>query len=334
MHFDGIAPFAGTVEYANQDGQPIVVGMLQVRVPNEGDGWTLTVEELERYFENCAPVAFPPEHSSEESADFFELSEQPTSSFARDYLGIYLDSAAALGRRTAQMHLALASPADDPAFSPEPTTIDDVQSLVTDMRKHAARVFDALKGNVSQLPDDLIEIAGLVLARRRQIVEGFGRLDHRPIRALRTRIHGNYALGQVLRVKSDYIIFDFDGEPARSLSEKRAKQSPLKDVAGMLRSFSYGTYVTLMNYTARRPEDLAKLMPWARLWEKSTAGAFLGAYRETAGRAEYLPDNPGDFRQLLRAYLLDKALSELLYEMNNRPAWIRIPLQGILSLPV
>ena len=334
MHFDGIAPFAGTVEYANQDGKPIVVGMLQVRVPNEGDGWTLTVEELERYFENCAPVAFPPEHVSEEAADFFDLSEQPTSFFARDHVGIYLDSAAALGRRTAQMHLALASPADDPAFSPEPTTIDDLQSLVGDMRKDAARVFDVLKGNVSQLPDDLVEIAGLVLGRRRQIVESFGRLDHREIRALRTRIHGNYALGQVLRVKSDYIIADFDGEPVRSLSERRAKQSPLKDVAGMLRSFSYGAYVTLMNYTARRPEDLARLLPWARLWERSVAGAFLRAYRETAAGAAYLPADPGDFRQLLRAYLADKVLSELLYELNNRPAWVRIPLEGILSLPV
>ncbi|HMJ63061.1 MAG TPA: alpha-glucosidase C-terminal domain-containing protein, partial [Bryobacteraceae bacterium] len=334
MHFDGIAPFAGTVEYANQDGQAIVVGMLQVRVPNEGDGWTLTVEELERYFENCAPVAFPPGHASEDAADFFDLSEQPISPFARDHVGIYLDSAAALGRRTAQMHLALASPADDPAFAPEPTTADDLQSLVTDMRKRAAGVFDVLKGNVSQLPDDLVEIAGLVLARRRQMVESFGRLEHRQIRPLRTRIHGNYALGQVLRVKSDYIIADFDGEPARSLSERRAKQSPLKDVAGMLRSFSYAAYVTLMNYTARRPEDLARLMPWARLWERSTAGAFLRAYRDTAGAAEYLPADPGDFRQVLRAYLLDKALAELLYELNNRPAWVRIPLEGILSLPV
>src|SRR5205807_1217973 len=152
-------------------------------------------EELERYFENCAPIAFPPEHAYEDAADFFDLSEQPISSFARDHVGIYLDSAAALGRRTAQMHLALASPADDPAFAPEPTTVDDLESLVTDVRKRAAGVFDVLKGNVSQLPDDLVEIAGLVLARRRQIVESFGRLEHRQIRPLRTRIHGNYALG-------------------------------------------------------------------------------------------------------------------------------------------
>jgi maltose alpha-D-glucosyltransferase / alpha-amylase len=333
-HFDGIAPFAGTVEYANQDGQPTVVGMLQVRVPNEGDGWTWTIEELERYFENCAPLAFPAEQASGEAVDFFELSEQPTPAFARDHVGIYLDSAAALGRRTAQMHLALAAPADDPAFSPESVGIDDLRSLAMEMRKHAAQAFDVLKGSVSQLPDDLVEVAGLVLARRRQVVESFGRLDNRQMRALRTRIHGNYALGQVLRVKSDYVIVDFDGEPVRPLSERRAKQSPLKDVAGMLRSFSYAAHVTLMNYTARRPEDLARLGPWARLWERSAAGAFFRAYRETAGGASYPPADPADFRQLLRAHLVDKVLSELLYELNNRPAWVRIPLEGILSLPV
>jgi maltose alpha-D-glucosyltransferase / alpha-amylase len=308
--------------------------MLQARVPNEGDGWTWTIEELERYFENCAPLAFPAEQASGETADFFELSEQPTSTFARDHVGIYLDSAAALGRRTAQMHLALAAPADDPAFSPESIGIDDLRSLAMEMRKQAARAFDVLKGSVSQLADDLVEVAGLVLARRRQVVESFGQLDNRQMRALRTRIHGNYSLAQVLRVKSDYIIVDFDGEPARPLSERRAKQSPLKDVAGMLRSFSYAAHVTLMNYTARRPEDLARLGPWARLWERSAAGAFLRAYRETAGGAAYPPADPADFRQLLRAYLADRVLSELLFELNNRPAWVRIPLEGILSLPV
>ena len=154
------------------------------------------------------------------------------------------------------------------------------------------------------------------------------------MRALRTRIHGNYYLGQVLRVKTDYVIVDFKGEPGRSLNELRAKHSPLKDVAGMLRSFSYGAYATLLNYTTRRPEDLTRLISWARLWERSAAGAFLRAYRETAGDAEYLPSDPDDFRLLLGAYLLDKALYELLYELNNRPAWVRIPMEGILSLPL
>ncbi|HEY3937694.1 MAG TPA: maltose alpha-D-glucosyltransferase [Bryobacteraceae bacterium] len=332
--FDGIAPFAGSLEYVREDAETATLGLLQVLVNNEGDGWTWTVEELERYYENCAPLKFPWQHPPQETANFLELSEQSTPELARDHVGIYLDSAATLGRRTAQMHLALASPTNDPAFAPEPTTADDLRSLTTRLREHATRVFDVLKESVSQLPDDAVEAAGLVLGRRRQILDSFKRLDGRRIGALRTRIHGNYYLGQVLRVKTDYLILDFAGEPARSLAERRAKQSPLKDVAGMLRSFSYGAYATLMNYTTRRPEDLASLIPWARLWERSVAGVFLRAYRETSGNAGHLPGDPDDFRQLLEAYLLDKALYELLYELSNRPAWVRIPLEGILALPL
>jgi maltose alpha-D-glucosyltransferase / alpha-amylase len=333
VHFDGIAPFAGSIEYVLDGAEPGSLAVLQLSIPNEGDGWTWTVEELERYYETCASLTFPRQDAPKEESDFFELSE-PTAALARDHVGIYLDSAATLGRRTAQMHLALASVTDDPAFSPEPTTPEDLALLVVELREQATRAFDLLKEQVSRLPDDLIEVAGLVLSRRRQILETFRRLDERRIRAVRTRIHGNYYLGQVLRAKTNYIILDFEGEPSRPLVQRRAKQSPLKDVAGMLRSFSYGVYATLMNYTARRPEDLASLIPWARLWERSTAAAFLRAYQETAGKADYLPSDAEDLRQLLKAYLLDKALYELVYELNNRPAWVRIPLEGILSLPL
>jgi maltose alpha-D-glucosyltransferase / alpha-amylase len=334
VHFEGTPPFAGSIQYSADGGERAAWGMLQGFVGNEGDGWTWTVEELERYYETCAPLEFPRQDAPKQEGDFFELSEQPTPALARDHIGIYLDSAATLGRRTAEMHLALASPADDSDFSPEQTTPQDLTSLVLELREQATRAFDLLKEQVSRLPDDLIEVAGLVLSRRRQILESFRRLDERRIQAVRTRIHGNYYLGQVLRSKTNYIILDFEGEPFRPLAQRRAKQSPLKDVAGMLRSFSYGAYATLMNYTARRPEDLASLIPWARLWERSTAAAFLRAYRETAGEADYLPSDPDDFRQLLKAFLLDKALYELVYELNNRPAWVRIPLEGILSLPV
>ena len=146
------------------------------------------------------------------------------------------------------------------------------------------------------------------------------------------RIHGDYHLGQVLRVKSDYVILDFEGEPARPLEERRSKQSALKDVAGMLRSFSYAAQATLMNWTSRRGEDVARLEPWARLWERSVSAAFLRGYREAARGALFLPSRVSDFRKLLAAFRLSKALYEILYELNNRPAWIRIPLSGVLSL--
>jgi maltose alpha-D-glucosyltransferase/alpha-amylase len=133
-------------------------------------------------------------------------------------------------------------------------------------------------------------------------------------------------------VKTDFVILDFEGEPARPLAERRAKLSPLRDVAGMLRSLNYAAYAGLIAHSARRPEDWESLEPWARLWERAMGAEFLRAYRQTAQGAGFLPSSEGNFRTLLAIFLLNKALYELSYELNNRPAWVRIPLTGILSL--
>jgi maltose alpha-D-glucosyltransferase / alpha-amylase len=332
--FDRIPPFAGSIELEQGAGtEPTTLAMLQGLVANEGDGWKWTVEELDRYFETCAPLRFP-EHASAELGDPLELSGHPATQVARDYLGIYLDAASTLGRRTAELHLALAAPSDDPAFAPQPVTPEDFQGVLLDFHQHASRVLDVLKERVSYLPDEVVEIAAAVLSRRRRILEHFEALKSNGFRTQRTRIHGDYHLGQVLRVKTDFVILDFEGEPARSLAYRRAKQCPLKDVAGMLRSFSYAAYASLTNYTARHPEDVARLEPWAQLWERSAAAAFLRAYRETAQGAEFLPADSSDFQKLLDLFVLDKALYEVFYELNARPAWVRIPLMGIMSLPL
>lgn len=332
-NFNRIPPFAGSIEYAAADSEPSILAMLQGLVANEGDGWKWTLEELERYFETCAPITFP-ENITDELRNPVELSEKPTSKLARDHVGIYLDSAATLGRRTAELHLALASATDDPAFAPEPLTEKNVETLLMDLRQRASGVFDLLKERVSFMPDDVIEIAAAVLSKRSRILDHFGGLRWDNLRTQRTRIHGDYHLGQVLKVKTDFVILDFEGEPARPLEYRRAKHCPLKDVAGMLRSFSYAAYASLINYTTRHSEDFARLEPWARLWQHSAAAEFLRAYRDTARGSEFLPPNGADFGKLLDAFLLDKALYEMLYEMNSRPAWLRIPLMGILSLHV
>jgi 1,4-alpha-glucan branching enzyme len=149
---------------------------------------------------------------------------------------------------------------------------------------------------------------------------------------MKTRVHGDYHLGQVLRADDDYVILDFEGEPARSVEERREKQSPLKDVVGMLRSFDYAAYAALFEYCKSRPEDFDQLEPWARLWQTWTSAAFWREYRAVSGKAPYLPDDPAALNLLLEAYTLDKVLYELLYELNNRPDWVGIPLQGIESL--
>jgi len=331
VHFDRVPPYAGALEYVN-GAEPATLGLLETLVENEGDAWRWTIEEIERYFELCAPHDFPADAAAELETPV-EFAEQPLSSFARDHVGLYLEAAATLGRRTGELHRALAAPTDDPGFAPEPFTAGDVNSLYTDLRAHAIHVFDALKENVSRLPDDTVEPAALVLGRRREILARLRTpLTGDSLHGLRIRIHGDFHLGQVLRSKTDFVILDFEGEPARPLRERRAKQSPLKDVAGMLRSFSYGGYATLLNWTARHGEPFERLEPWARLWERSASIEFLRGYREATAGAGFLPADPRDIRRLLDAFRLNKALYEVTYELDNRPAWVRIPLLGIILM--
>jgi maltose alpha-D-glucosyltransferase/alpha-amylase len=314
-HFDRIPAFMGSIEYRTESGETSAVAMAQNLVANEGDGWRWTTEELERYYESAARLPMPPD-----------------AAVARDHVGAYLEAAGVLGRRTAELHLALASASADPAFAPEQMNAKDVDAMTAQMREQAASAFDLLKGNLVLLPDEILEMAGVALGRRRLIVDHLYLPAQEHNYGKRIRTHGDYHLGQVLRTRNDFAILDFEGEPARPLALRRAKYSPLKDVAGMLRSFSYAANATLMTFTTRHPEDFASLEPWAQLWERTVSGEFLSTYLETARTGDFLPPSEEDFRKLLDACLFEKATYELMYELNNRPTWVRIPLAGILAL--
>jgi maltose alpha-D-glucosyltransferase/alpha-amylase len=314
-HFDQVPAFVGSVEYLREPGEASAVALLQGLVANEGDGWTWATEELERYYENSARSTLPGDAAS-----------------ARDHVGAFLEGAAVLGRRTAELHLTLAAVTDDPAFTPESFGTREIEATTAEMRDEAMNAFDLLKSNLARLPDEILEIAGLALGKRRQILDRLNLPAQDHDYGKRIRTHGDYHLGQVLRARNDFVIIDFEGEPARPLAQRRAKYSPLKDVAGMLRSFSYAANSTLMAYTTRHPEDFASLEPWARLWERTVGAEFLSMYRETAKAGNILPGSEEDFRRLLDACLLEKAAYELRYELNNRPGWVRIPLAGILAL--
>ena len=328
--FNGIPPFGGLMDYVRPDSSAAAVAMLQGLVENQGDGWKWTLEELRRYYEICGSRKLKP--ACQESSSLFDLSETDLPDEAVAHIGIYHDSAVALGKKTAEMHLALASSSSDPDFAPEPFTGDDVGRLADEFSRHAAAVFDVLKGSLARLPDELLEGASLVLSLRRKLLNRFADLRSMDLNCVKTRVHGDYHLGQVLRTGNDYVILDFEGEPGRRIAERRMKQSPLKDVAGMLRSFSYAAYASLLSYAARGPDVSALLEPCAHSWELIVSAAFLRSYRSVADGAPFLPTGRDAFRRLLEAFVLDKALYELRYELNNRPTWIRIPLSGILSL--
>jgi maltose alpha-D-glucosyltransferase/alpha-amylase len=328
-HFPRIAPFLGEITATSLTGESTTTAMLQGLVANQGDGWQWTLDELALFYEAAATCPPP----ADEGAPPTFLSESRIPAEARERAGLYLEAAALLGRRTAEMHLALATETEDPAFRAEPFTTDDLRTDAERIDAQINKTLDALKTGISALKDEAADEAATLLSRRIELFRRAHSITDATPSGQRIRIHGDFHLGQILRAKNDFIFLDFEGEPARSLDERRHKQSPLKDVAGMLRSFSYAASSALDQYVQRRPDSQRTLEPWARMWQNSVCTSFLNAYRQTIGANRSLLPEPQQADALLSAYLLEKALYELLYELNNRPTWVRIPLSGILSLP-
>jgi maltose alpha-D-glucosyltransferase/alpha-amylase len=270
--FPHCVPLAGAVEYATKaGGDPTTLMLLQAYMPNQGDGWAYTLGFLERFLESGGK---------------------------QEGLGAYLSLIQVLGTRTAELHRAFAVPADDPAFNPEPFTAQDMQEWKARVKQEAEATFALLK-------NDLLD------ARKKQrLLERIDACQAPKGPALKTRHHGDYHLGQVLIANNDFLIIDFEGEPGRSLAESRRKRSPLRDVAGMLRSFSYA------RWTASQKDDSALVD-----WEAQARRAFLDAYRVD-------PDQRG----LLALAEIEKLLYELRYELANRPDWIHVPLRGALGV--
>ncbi len=335
-HFPRIAPFLGDIRSVSASGAPSTAAMLQSLVANEGDGWEWTLEELGHYYD--AVATSPPPSDMGHGASFLQQGRRAPE-IAWEYGGLYLDAAALLGRRTAEMHLALATPTTDPAFQAEPFTTEDLLSDNQRISAQIASALDALKRGITHLPDadasgaSIVDDAARLVSRRLDLLSR-ARIesgDGSTAFGQRIRIHGDFHLGQVLRAKNDFVILDFEGEPARPIEVRRRKQTPLKDVAGMLRSFSYAAFAGLDRFSQRRPE-VRNLEPWARLWQNAVSTEFLAGYRQVIQADEHLLPPPAEAQSMLDACLLEKALYELQYELNNRPDWVRIPLAGILAL--
>jgi trehalose synthase-fused probable maltokinase len=239
-------------------------------------------------------------------------------------VGGYVETAERLGRRTAEMHIALASDASDPAFAPEPFTQEDFGAVLTSATAEAQKAFELLETRPALAPE--------LLHERRRVLERLRPGATLQFTSAKIRIHGDYHLGQVLWAEGDFYILDFEGEPAKPLAVRKAKQSPLKDVAGMMRSISYAAHAGLFAYTSTTPDAFAHLSAWAAVWETWITGAFLRGYFTTLDHALFVPANPAQRDELLAVFVLEKALYELNYELNHRPDWLRIPIYGIQRL--
>ncbi len=353
--FRNIPPVAGSIEYRpargpNQSGEPATLAILQGYVDNQGDAWRFTLDFLSRYFERVlsrGDLAPPP------TPDPLTIGAAPAGPSApagpagrldlTDLLGLYPSHAGLLGRRTGQLHLALASGIETKAFAPEPFSELYQRSLYQSMRSSTGKTFRFLARRLDALPGEAERAAaGRLLDARDALLARFKPLLDHKIEALRIRCHGDYHLGQVLFTGNDFVIIDFEGEPARPLSERRIKRSPLRDVAGMLRSFDYAVHAALQEQIDRGvfgPEQRPALEPWGHFWYQEASAAFLRGYLDALAAAKRepaliptTPEGEGEIRLLLDVFLLDKAIYELRYELENRPGWVRIPLHGILRL--
>lgn len=330
INFLHIPPFAGAIEYRRQGAEPMIIGLLQGFVPNQGDAWTYTLDAVRGYFERILARRGEIQSVPELPASLLGIEFAAISPLVQELIGgVYFETARLLGKRTGELHLALSSAPEDANFSPEPFSTLYQRSVYQSMRSLARRVLQSLGKNLKGLREGVQKDASAILASEQEILNRLQKILPKKISAMKIRIHGDYHLGQVLFTGKDFVIIDFEGEPARALSERRLKRSPLRDVGGMIRSFHYAAHGALFLDASIRTEDRPLLEPWADLWYHYVSGIFLHSYLETCGDAPFIPHEKEELENLLQAFLLDKAIYELGYELNNRPDWVIIPIRGI-----
>jgi maltose alpha-D-glucosyltransferase/alpha-amylase len=311
----------------------MTLAILQRFVANQGDAWDYTLNLIDHYYHTVLTQQHELDSAIVPKKSLLAMVDDDISPLAEELIGVYLEAAQTLGQRTGELHVALAQATDDPAFVPEPFTDFYRRGLYQRMRTQGNQALQLLRRQLRHLPEGVQPDAQQVLDQQALLRRPFQALRDRKISAMRIRCHGDYHLGQVLYTGKDFIIIDFEGEPSRSLGVRRMKHSPLRDVAGMLRSFHYAAFAALLGQVSSiRPEDYPALVPWAQFWYGWVGSTFLRTYLEVAWHGNILPANPEHLHILLDAHLLEKAFYELTYELNSRPEWVQAPLQGMIQL--
>jgi maltose alpha-D-glucosyltransferase / alpha-amylase len=310
VRYPNCARLAGVLQYSGNDGKTQLLGLLQAYVANQGDGWTYSLEYLRRHLEV---------HRTAPATDALPVNAHEA----------YLIMIRTLAKRTAELHRALATRTGNADFDPEPLTRGDFDGYRQRALAEARNALGLLKSSIEQIPATDRDRANDVLGQQDRLVARLEASATEETQGQKIRIHGDYHLGQVLVTRNDFVIVDFEGEPGHSIEQRRAKQSPLRDVAGMLRSFSYVEHGALRS-VAHNDVEFSKLSPLAKAWAAEVRSAFLSAY-DAEARSASLYGTWKPRRGLLGLFELEKALYELRYELNNRPTWAGIPLQGILE---
>jgi maltose alpha-D-glucosyltransferase/alpha-amylase len=319
----------GALELSSDAGTR-TLAVLSEYVENRGSAWSVTLESLFTFFERvltsegpAAPVALP-------SAPASDCTDPVPEELAR-LASPYFTLVRLLAERTVELHRALGGPTSVPGFGQEPLTMLHQHSMYQSAHTELARGFLALRQRLRSLSDDARELSQTLLGRQAVIDEKLRQVTRIKASVTRIRCHGDYHLGQVLFTGDDFVIIDFEGEPGRALSERRAKRSPLRDVAGMLRSFAYAAETALRSERVR-PADRERLAPWAEAFRAWACVSFVRSYLAGIAGEAYCPKSAEAARVLFDFFELEKVLYEVAYELNNRPSWVTVPLAGLARL--
>jgi maltose alpha-D-glucosyltransferase/alpha-amylase len=317
--FDGTPAFLGDVVQVEEDGTERTLAVAQAFVRNQGDAWSWTLGQLRRMLDDA-----PLHDSAGEDA------EAPShGDGARAALDLFL---ATLGRRVGQMHLALAQETPEADFAPQEMTAEHVAAWRAEAQDEAETALDLLARQIDSLPTEAQEAGAALLARRHALVARIGDEAATMAGGLRTRIHGDLHLGQVLVAAGDAVIVDFEGEPLRPLDERRARSTPARDVAGMLRSLDYAAAAVLRDLPPRAPGAADPRPEIIEEWRTLARGIFLAAYHEAVGASRAWPPEAAARDGLIAVFVASKAAYELTYELKNRPSWAAIPIGALLAL--
>jgi maltose alpha-D-glucosyltransferase / alpha-amylase len=326
-------PLLGAMEYRSPRQEPATIAILHRYVFNEGNAWQYTVDSVARFYERALTLDSDKLKLNPADSSLLSMMQRDLPTDSIEILGPYLESARLLGRRTAELHLALSNSSEDPAFRPEPFTDLYRRALYHSIAGQTSQKLQLLREQLISLPEDVKKTARRIMDQESQIRRLTRSILEQKNEAMRIRCHGDYHLGQILYTGKDFVIIDFEGEPGRLLGQRRIKHTPLRDVAGMLRSFHYATYAPLYGETGSlRPEDISILEKWARFWYQGISATYLKSYFSLTSQCSFFPKSLNQVKALLDICMLDKAIYELGYELNNRPGWTKIPMQGILQL--
>ena len=322
-HFPNAPALLGSVEVEYSPRRCAAIAVMHAFVRNQGDGWSFTLNYLDRYLDEAALVA------PSQRAAVPEQVAVPEPEVAH---AVYLNQMQQLGRRTAELHRALCPDEAEAAFRPEPVGAADVNAWVKRVRGEAKSALASLRRAQRTLAPAAAEIAEKLLGSQADVLARIGADIPQSLNAMKIRIHGDYHLGQVMVAQNDFYIIDFEGEPRRPLAERREKDMGLRDVAGMVRSFDYAARAALEQVVQAQPDRAAELERLVNTWRDLSAARFLQGYMETIAGSPAHPSDPAAADALLRLFVLEKALYEIQYELANRPAWVPIPLRGAAQI--